>query len=401
MLQILPSPRKIIKTLTALFVGVGFVFIGNSLVLTSAGVMLSDMGVENFYIGIITACFFIGAILSSIFTYKFISTYGYIRSYAIFTALFAISALLHVLGDNVIYWVFLRIMLGFSYYSIVMVAESWINTRSRNEIRSRVLSFYSTIYYMAFGIGVIILSFKLTPVKIFIVSIFFIIVGSIPMNIIKIKEPKLPPKKKLFIPNVFNLVPLALVTSFSAGILINGFFAMSGLFIIASGGSIADASFFLFAAMVGGFLSQIFFGNFSDRFGRKYAIILSSSIALIASILMYIFMGNMLIMKLLAFLLGFGIFCLYALAAARANDVLSEQDSRVEVGASILLSFSIGSILGPISMGLLMQIFGSSGFVFIYFTFTSFLIIFSIFKETVPKKYRTEYLSTGPSEVLD
>ncbi|PSM51795.1 major facilitator superfamily transporter [Campylobacter blaseri] len=394
------SPRRTIRILAALFIGIGFVFIGNGLVITSAGIMLTNMGVSNFYIGMITSCFFFGGILSSIFTYRFISNYGYIRSYAIFTALFAIASLMHGFSENIIYWAFLRFMLGFSYFSIVMVVESWINARSKNEIRSRVLSFYEIIYYSAFGIGVLILTFNLSTAKIFTMSVFFIILGSIPINIIRIKEPKLPPRKKIFIPNIFNIVPLALVTSFVAGILINGYFSMGSVFILDSGGGVKDASVFLLLAMCGGFLSQLFFGNFSDKFGRKNAIMLSAFILLVASGLLFSIVENIFLEKILSFFIGFGAFSLYSLALARANDVLNNKDKTAEVGAALLLSYTCGSLVGPLFMGLLMQIFGPKGFIFIYILSSVTLIVFSLFRESIPKKDRTEYIPAPPSNIL-
>lgn len=394
------NPKRTIIILNGLLFGVFLIFVGNGLVLTSAGIMLKNFGINDFLIGIITSCFFLGAIGSSIFGYKFISSLGYIRSYAIFTSLFAISAVLHGLSENVIYWAFLRFMLGFSYYGIVMVVESWINAKSRNEIRSRVLGFYAMLYYGGFCLGAMILALNLNPSKIFTMSVFFILLGSIPMNIIKIKEPFLPPKRKISIPNVFNLVPLALVTSFTSGIVLASFFTMSSVFIISVGGDIKDISSFVLIAMVGGFLSELFFGFFSDKFGRKIAILLGSFISLISAIFMYKNLQNILILKILVFFLAFGTFSLYSLALARANDMLKCKNESAKVGAELLFTYSFGSLTGPILTGIFMEIFGDKGFVFTYLIFLSLLFIFTLTQEMVPKEKRSKYVIKKPSRFL-
>lgn len=394
------SPKRTLQILTALFVAIIFIFVGNSLALNSAGMMLKTANIHDFYIGIITSCFFLGAIISSIFGYKFISSYGYIRSYAIFTALFAVSAILHDLVSNIILWAILRCMLGFSYYSICMVVESWINARSRNEIRSRVFSFYTAIYYISSAFGMLLLSFDLESSQVFALSAFFIMLGSIPLNIIKIKEPMLPPKKKIFIPNVFSLVPLALVTSFIAGILMSGFFAMGGVFIISIGGDIRDASLFLLIAMVGGFLGHIFFGYFSDKFGRKFSIMLSCVISFISILLMLVFGSNILFYKIFVFFMGIGIFCLYALAVARANDVLNSKNEATQISATLLLNYSLGSLLGPIIIGYFMQQFAGNGFIYVYLVGLIILFIIACFVDVVPKEHRTKFMSHHPSEIL-
>lgn len=394
------SPKRTIKILTALFVAIIFIFIGNSLALNSAGIMLKNINIDNFYIGIITSFFFLGAIFSSIFGYKFISIYGYIRSYAVFTALFAISAILHNITENIIFWSILRFMLGFSYYSICMVVESWISARSRNEIRSRVFSVYTSIYYISSAFGMLLLSFGFTPSEIFVFSALFIMIGSIPLNVIRIKEPELPPKKKIFIPNVFTLVPLALAASFIAGILISGFFSMAGVFILCLGGDVKDAAFFILIAMVGGFLGHIFFGYFSDKFGRKFSIMAACTISFV-SILLMLFVGeNLLFYKIFVIFLGFGIFCLYALSVARANDVLKNKSEVPKISATLLLNYSIGSLLGPIIIGYFMHKFEANGFIYIYLIGLVILFLVASFVDGVPKENRSKFMSHHPSEIL-
>ncbi|ASM34810.1 transmembrane transport protein [Campylobacter sputorum subsp. bubulus] len=394
------SPKRTIRILTALFVAIIFIFVGNSLALNSAGMMLKNINIDDFHIGIITSCFFLGAIFSSIFGYKFISIYGYIRSYAVFTALFAISAILHNIANNIILWAVLRFMLGFSYYSICMVVESWINARSRNEIRSRVFSFYTAIYYISSSFGMLLLSLGLGSSQVFVLSALFIMIGSIPLNIIRIKEPQLPPKKKIFIPNIFSLVPLALVTSFIGGILINGFFSMAGVFILSAGGDIRDASLFLLVAMAGGFFGHLFFGYFSDKFGRKFSIMLACVIPFISILAMFLFSKNILFYKFSVFFIGFGIFCLYALSVARANDVLGSKGEAAKISATLLLNYSIGSLLGPIIIGYFMQKFNENGFIFVYLVGLIVLFLVAYFVDVVPKERRSKFMSHHPSEIL-
>ena len=54
--------KRAITSLNALFIGVSFIFIASGLVVSSAGVLLNDMGASKMQIGLITSFFFIGAI---------------------------------------------------------------------------------------------------------------------------------------------------------------------------------------------------------------------------------------------------------------------------------------------------------------------------------------------------
>lgn len=393
------SSKRRIKTLSGLFIGMAFIFIGNGLILSSAGVMLDKMGVSKFATGAVTSCFYLGAIFSSIFTSKVVSLYGHIRSYAILTAFFAISASLHDMSSNLFYWALLRFMLGFCYYSLIIIIESWINAKSRNEIRSRVIATYEIIYYICFAIGTMILTFDLEIIKIFTLSAFFIILGSVPMNIIKINQPPIPPKQKISIPNVFNVAPLALITGFMAGILVNGFLSMASVYILSSGYSVKEVSLFMSVAMVGGFCSHMFFGFFSDKFGRKYSIMLSSFIGIVVSCAFLFFNLDFKKQVIFIFFLGFGIFCLYSLALARANDVVSDKSQTIKIGSALLLVYSSGSFLAPIIIGGIMQLFGSKAFFALYFVGLIFLLVFSIKQKSIPKEDRVDYSPRNASSL--
>ena len=56
------SAKRIIKSMTALFFGMGFLFAGNALIISSIGVILKHNGASSFAVGVVSACFFIGAL---------------------------------------------------------------------------------------------------------------------------------------------------------------------------------------------------------------------------------------------------------------------------------------------------------------------------------------------------
>ncbi len=83
------------RSLSPLFLGIFFMFIGDALVIASAGIMLKESGHSELEIGLISAFFFLGAIFSGFFVPSIIGALSYVRAYAVFTALFGIAAMLH------------------------------------------------------------------------------------------------------------------------------------------------------------------------------------------------------------------------------------------------------------------------------------------------------------------
>lgn len=384
------SSKRTIKSIMPLFFSISLMFVGNGLVISSCSAMLKAMNVGELAIGAVNACFYIGAMISTIAAHRVVSRTGHIRAFGIFSALFAISAMLHVLSQNLLFWSFLRVMLGFCYYGLLLVSESWINERARNEIRSRVLAFYECVFYMSFAMGVMIFALELDNTQIFIISAAFIMISSLPLNLIRIKVPKMPPREPVSIPKIFSIVPLALVCSIVAGVLMSGFMSMSGLYIMLKGYGAREVSFFMTAGIVGGFFSQMFLGSFSDKFGRRLSIMIACAVSLFASIGL-LFVSEISALYALCFLLGSGIFCLYALALARANDVLSERGESLKVGRALLFSYSLGSLISAGVLGVMMKILGANGFIYVYIVLLVFLFVFSAAQHTVAAPYRRAY----------
>ncbi|WP_367649327.1 MFS transporter [Campylobacter sp. RM16188] len=385
------SSKRTIKTMGPLFVGISFLFIGNGLVISSAGIELKIMGAGELATGLVIAAFFIGAMLSTIMSHKIVSKVGHIRSFAIFSSLFGISAMFHELSSNLYFWSLLRGCLGFCYYSILMIVESWLNERARNEVRSRVIAFYEIVFYVCFGLGILVLSLDLSSSEIFLISAAFILISSIPLNLVRIKEPPIPERKNISIPKIFALVPLALITSIVAGVLVNGFFSMASVYILLQGFSPKEVSFFMTIAMAGGFIAHGIIGGISDKFGRRPVIIGCSLVSLAAAIIFVKFDLSINLQYALSFFLGSGVFCLYALALARANDMLVHKSKSIEVGRAILFSYSIGSLFSPVIMGVVMSFYGASGFMWVYVVLLTLLILFALTQKTVPEKYRKSF----------
>lgn len=218
------SSKRTIKSMTALFVAMSFAFAGNALVVSSVGIILKKSSVGELMIGAINAVFFIGAMISTLSSQKFISQIGHIRSFGLFSAIFAICIILHSVSENLYFWLILRFLLGFCYYGLLVLIESWINEKAKNAVRSRVLSFYEIVFYISFGTGILIIGLDLDKNLIFMIAACLIMFSSVPLNLLKIKAPILPPNSKISLPKFFGIAPLALVGSFIGGMVMNGFF---------------------------------------------------------------------------------------------------------------------------------------------------------------------------------
>lgn len=382
---------RTVRSMSGLFLGMGLLFVGNGLLISSASIELKKMGTDELTIGLINTAYFFGAALSTILSHRIVSRVGHIRSFGIFTIVFGICAMFHSLSHNLIFWSFLRFGLGFCYYGILMVIESWLNERTQNSVRSRVLAVYEVVFYTGFGLGVIIMGIGLSSVEIFIISASFIMISSIPLNLIRIKEPKIPQKQSVCLPKIFSVVPLALASAVVGGILINGFFSMAGLFVMLKGFNVSEISIFIFTAMMGGFCGHFVLGPLSDKFGRKIAIIFCCIVSFLASLAFLCLKLDFIMQLIFAFCLGSGAFCLYTLALARANDVVTDKTKIIEVSRALLFSYSLSALISPTIMGMAMKVAGANGFMLVYSVCLLFLLIFAITQRSIPAQNRSNF----------
>ncbi|UOO81928.1 MFS transporter [Uruburuella testudinis] len=388
----------------ALFCSVFFLFAGFGLFLNSAGVKLAQMGVNSTAIGALNAAFFVGAALSAVAAHRVVSGVGHIRAFSVFGAVFAMAALGHMMTDKLWAWGVLRVGLGFCYYSLLMIVESWFAERSAAGERARVLAFYNVVYYVAFTVGIALLSLKPSSNDIFTLAAILVMAAMLPVALTRMSAPQLPPRQRISIPRLMAIAPLALVGSFVGGLLMNGFFTMASVFLLQQGFGVRQISFYLMVAMITGFAVQLPVARFSDRYGRRNAILACAVIAAVGAVaglvLMLLDVGGVWAQYGVSGFFGVGLFTLYALSVARANDQLPNEMNTVEVSRSLLFSYGMGSLLAPLLLGAVMQQAQRYGFYTFFAVGAALLAWVAWRQQVVPEAKRSVHVAmsgdTGP-----
>jgi MFS family permease len=157
---------------------------------------------------------------------------------------------------------------------------------------------------------------------------------------------------------------------------------MIPVFIVETFNSIQTVSIFMSITIIGALLSQWPIGILSDKLGRRKMIAFSSFFITFVSILFLLSVYDENYFYFLGALLGVGIFCLYPLAVARANDVASENKNIMEISRTLLFAYGLGSFAAPLIIGVGTYFFDN--FIFISFLLLSlFLGFYSLSRERV------------------
>ena len=376
--------KTYILPISSLFLSITFLAIGYGIMITYIGVYLKQAGVSSFSIGLINSAFFLGAIASSIFSQKIISTIGHIRSFASFAALMVIAFLLHSVYLNEFFWGFLRLISGFSFYALLIIVESWLNEKSSNSQRGQILAIYTIIFYLSTALGQLFLTIpKDFEFFVFTVGSVLVLFSLITIAMTKIKEPILKPFEQYSFPKLYSIVPLALTGSFIGGFFVGSFFTMLPLTILHKFDSTTILSIFMSLTLIGGLVSQWPIGKLSDKYGRRKLIAFCGFFTAFVSLLFIIVPELNSYYYILALLLGVTIFAIYPLSLARANDVLDENKDMVEISRALLFAYGAGSFIAPIILGIIFTFLNYEAIFFIYLTIGFFLGLYSLSRKRV------------------
>jgi len=384
--------NKVLKNSWALFLGMG-------LIMTAHGFQGSLLGVravaEEFSLastGFMMSGYFVGYFIGARTIPSIISGVGHIRVFAAFASIASVTVLIHSAFVNPFTWFVLRIVNGFCMVCIFTIAESWLNDRSSNKNRGKVLSIYMIILYGSMGLGMFFLNFsKPENFQPFILISVIMSAALIPILLTKRKPPNFKKSKSMSLKELFECSPLGMVGSVFYGTAQSALFTLLAVYAASMNFSIFEISLVTFLLAISGAVSQYPIGNLSDKYDRRLVIIYSTFGAAIFAIFAIFSsstihlpgsLGSKFWFYIFLTLFAFCSLPMFSLILAHTNDFITK-DKFVAAGAGLQFAFGLGAISGPFLCSLFMGLVGANGF-FIFLIFFHCLIgFFGIYRMKV------------------
>ena len=346
----------------ALFLGMALLMIGNGLQGSLLGVRASIEQFPTTVTGILMSAFYFGFLVSSVLTPKLVARVGHVRVFAALASLASTTILVHAVSVNPLSWILMRLVSGFAYAGLYVVAESWLNEQATNETRGQLLSFYMVVSTGGMALGQVLLNVA-DPgqASLFILVSILVSMALIPMLLSQTRGPVMNAPAPTSIKEVYKASPTGVIGAFGVGILQGGSVGMGAVYAGLLGYSVAQISLFMTALLVGSVCFQWTIGRLSDHYDRRLVLtavtFLAAGIALIANMVAMSTTG------LLAaiFLFGGMMFPMYSLTIAYANDHL-EPEQMVGASGTLVLVGGAGAFLGPTLVAAAIDIFGPPGF---------------------------------------
>ena len=138
--------------------GILLLMVGNGLQGTLLGIRGTLEQIDASWMGVIMAAYFIGFLGGSRVTPVLLRRVGHVRVFAALGSLVSAAFILYAAIVDPLFWLAMRLVVGFCFSGLYVVAESWINDMASNETRGQVLSLYILIQMTGLVTGQLLLN---------------------------------------------------------------------------------------------------------------------------------------------------------------------------------------------------------------------------------------------------
>jgi MFS family permease len=245
--------RATMISISALLVSVVLFMLGNGLLGTLLSYRLALTGAPTTTTGLVMAAYFIGLAIGSLFGHRVISSAGHVRAFAALASAYSAAVLVHGFFDSALVWGVMRLVEGLAIAGLFMCVESWLNERSTNQTRGKVMSVYMISIYLAQGVGQYLLTlddpsgFALLALVSAAMSL-----AVIPVSLSRTPAPAIPPPQRLSLAALYRISPLAVFTGVASGLMLGGFYGLAPAYAQSSGLAQTETALFMSACIFGG-----------------------------------------------------------------------------------------------------------------------------------------------------
>lgn len=376
--------RKLLSLVLGPLLGLFIVSLGNGFISSLTSLRLDSAGVSDTLIGFISSGYFFGLAIGALFGDRLIERIGHIRAYSSFASLTAVTFLLQGLIFDPWAWLVFRFINGLAIVGIFLVVESWLLLSGDQKMRGRLLAIYMISFYGAgmFGqmqLGVINALGDTAP---FMIAGMLASLSVLPMVILPRNTPEMGNVEPLMPQDLLRITPTGVMGTFGSGITIAGMYALLPVYLQRVGMDITQVGYLMACVICGAMLLQYPVGRWSDRQDRQVVLIALSAFCTVLSLLILLLPSSMILLAVMLFLLGGGVFALYPVAVAHATDNVASNEL-VRVIQGMLLINSVGSALSPLIISPAMKHMGDMGFFWSFVVLNSLMALFFLWRRKV------------------
>lgn len=339
---------------------------------------LAHEQLPTWQVGMVGSSYFTGNLVGTVVTGRLIRRIGFNNCYYIASLIFAAGCV--GLGVMVGFWSWIgwRFLAGIGCAMIWVVVESALMCSGTARNRGRLLAAYMVVYYIGTVLGQLMVSKLPTGLMSVLPWVTgLVLAGILPLLFTRIVNQADEHQEKSHIWPMLKLrkARLGVDGCLISGIVLGSLYGLLPLYLNHRGMSDSGIGFWMAVMVSAGIVGQWPVGRLADHFGRL--LVLRGQVLLV--VLGSLAMLSPAAMMPALFMLGAAGFTLYPVAMAWACEKV-EHHQLVSMNQALLLSYTIGSLLGPTITSMLMQRY-SDNFLFIMIACVSFIYLLLLLRK--------------------
>ncbi len=339
---------------------------------------LAHENLPTWQVGMVSSSFFTGNLLGTLMTGSLIKRFGFNRSYYLASLIFAAGCA--GLGLMVGFWSWMawRFIAGVGCAMIWVVVESALMCSGTSRNRGRLLAAYMMVYYIGTVLGQLMVSKLPTDLMSVLPWVTGMVLAAIlPLLFTRIVNQSSEHQEATHIWPMLRLrqARLGVNGCIISGIVLGSLYGLMPLYLNHQGVSDSGIGFWMAVMVSAGIVGQWPIGRLADRFGRLLVLRVQVFVVIMGCLAM---LSNAAMAPAL-FILGAAGFTLYPVAMAWACEKV-EHHQLVAMNQALLLSYTIGSLLGPTFTAMLMQNY-SDNLLFIMIASVSFIYLLMLLRK--------------------
>ncbi|KZR36073.1 MULTISPECIES: MFS transporter [Enterobacter] len=339
---------------------------------------LAHENLPTWQVGMVSSSFFTGNLLGTLLTGSLIKRFGFNRSYYLASLIFAVGCA--GLGLMVGFWSWMvwRFIAGVGCAMIWVVVESALMCSGTSRNRGRLLAAYMMVYYVGTVLGQLMVSkFPTDLMSVLPWVTGMVLAAVLPLLFTRIVNQSSEHQEATHVWPMLRLrqARLGVNGCIISGIVLGSLYGLMPLYLNHQGVSDSGIGFWMAVMVSAGIVGQWPIGRLADRFGRLLVLRVQVFVVIMGCLAM---LSNAAMAPAL-FILGAAGFTLYPVAMAWACEKV-EHHQLVAMNQALLLSYTIGSLLGPTFTSMLMQNY-SDNLLFIMIASVSFIYLLMLLRK--------------------
>lgn len=339
---------------------------------------LAHENLPTWQVGLVSSSFFTGNLIGTLLTGRVIRRIGFNRSYYIASLVFAAGCVGLGLMVGFGSWMLWRFIAGVGCAMIWVVVESALMCSGTARNRGRLLAAYMMVYYIGTVLGQLMVSKLSTELMHVLPWVTGLVLAAIlPLLFTRIVNQQSEHQEATSIWPMLRLrqARLGINGCIISGIVLGSLYGLMPLYLNHRGVSDAGIGFWMAVMVSAGIVGQWPVGRLADRFGRLLVLRVQVFVVIMGCFAM---LSNAAMAPAL-FVLGASGFTLYPVAMAWACEKVGHHQL-VAMNQALLLSYTVGSLLGPSFTAMLMQSY-SDNLLFIMIASVSFIYLLMLLRK--------------------